>query len=215
MVCTVKRNLRKSALICGSFLLVFSAAAADLSDPKAATKSVLEALKAKDESAVLATILIESADHQPLAGAMAQVLVAGRRMADAAAGRFGPAGDALGRGPVTPVDLPLVDQAVVEIKDGVADVLLPGQTIPLKFKRTDTGWRLMVTHFHGAAPENMPRQLALLRLTAGAMNEAATEIEQGRYATVEDAEAAIRQKMNFVLMRSLTATTVPTTSISD
>lgn len=174
-------------------------------DPRPAARAVLRALAEKDAAAVRALIDVPTEDHAPLADAVARLLVAGRRLADSATAKFGVAGgEQLGAGPITPADASTVDDARVEAGRESADVLLPGQTLPLKFvRRGDGAWRLSIAHYHGGRPENVADQAALLRMMADALDESATEIEQDRYATADDAEAAIKQKLNFVLMRKL------------
>ena len=70
---------------------------------------------------------------------------------------------------------------------------------------------MKVVDFAGDDPRDLEKQTRLLDLFTSAMIEATQEIESGRYAAVPDVEAAIRQKLNFVLMRSLNAATQPTT----
>lgn len=179
-------------------------------DPRAAARAVILATAQRDAPTLQALMDTPDDAHRPLVEATAQLLVSGRRLADAATARFGPvAGAQIADGPITPVDAGSVDQARVEVTGDRADVYLPGQTLPMKFVRRDGAWRLSIAHHQAGQPENVARQSVLLRMTADALDECAREIEQDRYANPNDAEAAIKQKLNLVLMRHLTPTTGP------
>lgn len=170
---------------------------------------MLGALAARDAGALRQCLFSESTTQEAYVDATARMLVAGRQMADAATARFGPAADGIGKGPIVPSDLGSVDQATVTVKDDTAQVLLPGHTLPLRFVKRGDAWLFKVVDFAGSQPRDLEKQAKLADLFAAAMLEAATEIDQGRYGTVADTEAAIRQKLNMVLVRSLT--TQPTT----
>lgn len=184
-----------------------AALADDEADARAAMREVLAALAAKDQARLVGVMHVASPDQRPLAEAMAELLVAGRTLADAATARFGAAGAGIAEGPIAARDAADVDQAHVEPapdNSGLVDLYMPGHTLPVKFARAPGGGcKLSIDHYHGGQSDQIARQAALLRMTAVAMNEAAVEIGQDRYADAPSAEAAIKQKLNFVLMRSL------------
>lgn len=184
---------------------LLSAPAGAPTDPKSAMKEVMDALAAGDAARLVAVMQIDSPEQRPLADAIAELLIAGRRLADAATEKFGPAAAGISDGPIAARDADGIDQARVEPdSSGRIDLYLPGQTLPVKFARGDDGSvRLSIAHYHGGQPDQIVRQAALLRLTASAMSEVTFEIGQDRYADAASLEAAVRQKLNMVLIRSL------------
>jgi hypothetical protein len=84
---------------------------------------------------------------------------------------------------------------------------------PIQLRRTDRGWQIVLTDF-SSAPEKMPGQIALTRELAGAFSQLADEVAAGKHATVQDAEMAVQQRINEVMMeaaRHLSPATAPST----
>ena len=77
---------------------------------------------------------------------------------------------------VDPKDVSKIDSADVKQTGGTALMTLSGGSKPLTFKKTGDKWRLVVTDYANAAPENLPRQLKLLQSMSTALAEAATVI---------------------------------------
>lgn len=177
--------------------------------PKKTLGAMMAALAAHD-SAALETLCDASNDSdRALVSATAKMLVAGRTLADAATKKFGEAGEMLGKGPIAKGDEKDISAANVTIAGDSAELLLPGHTLPLRFVQRDGVWKFKVNDFAGSQQRDLARQAALVDMFAGALSEATKEIEEDRYATAEAAQTAIRQKLNFVLMRSLAPATQP------
>ena len=122
-------------------------------DPRAAARAVILATAQRDAPTLQALMDAPDDAHRPLVEATAQLLVSGRRLADAATARFGPvAGPQIADGPITPIDAGSVDQARVEVTGDRADVYLPGQTLPMKFVRRDGAWRWSNDHHREVQP---------------------------------------------------------------
>ena len=82
-----------------AFTLVPSTrAAVDLSSPKSVAKSFYEAMNNSDGSAMRDCLLIDGENQQQLAGAFVDVILSGKKLADAAKDKFGPSGDKLAAG---------------------------------------------------------------------------------------------------------------------
>lgn len=184
-------------------------AAAPEDGPKETLGAMMAALSAHD-SAALENLCDASNDaERALTSATAKMLVAGRKLADAATKKFGPAGEKLGKGPIATGDEKDIAAATVTITDNSAELLLPGHTLPLRFVQRDGKWKFKVNDFAGSQQRDLAKQAALVDMFAGALNESTKDIEEDRYTTAADAETAIRQKLNFVLMRSLAPATQP------
>lgn len=197
------------APICYIILTLLASQPSVETGPKETFAAMMAALSAHD-SASLENLCDASNDaERALTSATAKMLVAGRKLADAATKKFGPAGEKLGKGPIAKGDEKDIPAATVTITDNSAELLLPGHTLPLRFVHRDGKWKFKVNDFAGSQQRDLAKQAALVDMFAGALNESTKDIEDGRYATAADAETAIRQKLNFVLMRSLAPATQP------
>src|SRR5439155_6650817 len=130
-------------LICASAL----AAEPDLSTPKAAARTLFNAINAADRDTVRASLYAVGDDQAQLASALADVIVAGKKLGDAAQARFGKAGDPIGRGMLDPSDLSKLDQATVKENGDAATLLVPGQPRPMSFRKQNGQWKLVVTDY--------------------------------------------------------------------
>src|SRR5438477_10562599 len=87
------------------------AAAADFSSPKGAAKTLFAAISDGDRDTVRAALYAADEAQRDLVDAMADLLVNGKHLGDAAQQQFGKAGDPIGRGMLDPADLPRLDPA--------------------------------------------------------------------------------------------------------
>jgi hypothetical protein len=173
----------------------------DRSTPKAAAVSLFKAITAGDRDAVAAGFFASNGEQRALAAAMADVIVSGKKLGDAAKEKFGKAADPIGRGMLDPEDLERLDDAtVVETSPDAAVLTVPDQPRPMSFRRQDGEWKLVVTDFGGAAAANITKQTQLVRSMAEAINIAAGEIAAGKYKTPEEATFAIQQSLHQVML---------------
>ncbi|HTL30274.1 MAG TPA: hypothetical protein VL282_13670 [Tepidisphaeraceae bacterium] len=186
----------------------------DLSSPKSAAKSLVQAVEAGDGDALKKIMLSEGPDQEHLASAFSDVIVAGKKLSDAARVKFGAAGEAMGQGMITNEDIAKIDTAQVDEKGDKATLTIAGQAKPMNFQKKDDQWKLQVMDFAGAQPDSITKQRSLLGAVAHALNEAAEEISSGRYANVKDAEAAVTAKLNNVMVKNFQPTSAPTSKPS-
>ena len=176
-------------------------AEADFSTPKSAAVTLFKAISAGDRDAVADGFYAADADQRALADAMADLIVAGKKLGDAAKEKFGRASDPIGRGMLDPSDLSKLDEATVkESADGMAVMTVPGQARPMSFRRQDGKWKLVVTDFSGAAPQNIEKQTGLVKAMAEAIDSSAADIAAGKFATPEQATNAIQQSLHQVML---------------
>jgi hypothetical protein len=190
----------------------------DLSTPKAAAKTLFRGISAGDREAVRAVFFAADPAQEKLATATVDLIVNGKRLGDAARERFGAAGDPIGRGMLDPQDLERLDAAQIKETPGgdSATMEVPGQSRPMSFRKQDGKWRLVVTDFGGASPDNITKQTSLVRMMANAMDESARDVAAGKYQTPEAAIAAIQKRLHEVMLNfnrpattRATATTQP------
>jgi hypothetical protein len=176
------------------------AAEPDLSSPKAAAKSLFNAISTSDRDAVAASLHADNHEQTQLASAMADLIVAGKRLGDASREKFGREGDPIGRGMLDPTDLSRIDTATVKENGDQATLTLETQPRPMSFRRRDGKWRLVVTDFAGAEKENIDKQVRLIRLMTDAIDKSAKEVSAGQYKTAEAALTAIQQRLHGVML---------------
>jgi len=182
-----------------------AAVEADLSSPKAAAKSLYRAVEASDAATVREVFQADDAKQRELAAAFADLLVTGKALTDAASKKFGQAGEDIGQAMVGKDEPARIDAAEEKRSGDTATLVLPGQSRPMVFQQSGGKWRLRVMEYAGATPQNLPRQLTMLRRVTAALAESAKEIGEGRYATVDDARKAVEGKLHGVMIDILKA----------
>lgn len=175
--------------------------AIDLSSPKSAAKSFYEAMNNADSSAMRDCLLIEGDDQQQLAGAFLDVILAGKKLADAAKEKFGPSGDKIAAGTLSREDAGAIDNATQSDAGDLSTLTITKEGRPLKFRKTASGWKLILLDQAGGKRENIPEQLKVLTNLAAAMNDTSEDIAAGRFPTSADAEAAIQQRFSEVMVK--------------
>jgi hypothetical protein len=185
--------------------------AADLSTPRSAARTLWLAIRAANVDRVAEMLDAPDAQSKDFTRASAQLLVAGKKLSDVASRHFGKAGQALGR---TMIDLNNIDEtvqklAVTEIGD-TATVTGENQT-KMRFQKRNNEWRLILTEFAGASPQDVAAQINLLQQMATAMNEAASEIDMGKYQTAQEAERVIQDRLHAVMIEKFHPMSHPAT----
>ena len=203
-------------------IVLSTAEAPDLSSPKAAAKSLYEAVDRGDGEAIRAVFYTETDSQRQLADAYAEMILATKRLADVAKSNYAgaAAADALALGAVASEDVKRIDAA--ELKQDAPDratLTMPLATRPMTFRKTDRGWQLVISDFAGGAPDRIDAQVEMTRQITATVTEVADGIEADKYPAPHDAEQAIQHRMNEVMTRAVRknlpttgATTQPTTN---
>jgi hypothetical protein len=192
------------------------AEAPDLSSPKAAAKSLYQAVDRGDGEAIRAVFYTETDAQRQLADAYAEMILATKRLADVAKSKYAgtAAAGALALGAVPSEDAKRIDAA--ELKQDAHDratLTLPLATRPMTFRKTERGWQLVISDFAGGAPDRIDAQVEMTRQITAGVTEVASGIEADKYPTPHDAEQAIQQRMNEVMTRAVRRN-LPTTEPS-
>jgi hypothetical protein len=130
---------------------------------------------------------------------MADLIVAGKRLGDAARTRFGEIGSQLGRGTLDPESLTRIEGAKVEQNGDTATVIVPQQARPMAFRRRGGRWQLVIGDI-ASSDVDVKRQTKLVTELAEAMQASADQIAAGAYKAPEDAILGIQQKLNVVML---------------
>ncbi len=175
----------------------------DFSTPVAAAKSLYNAVQAGDPAAIQDVLYAADDSEKHLCRCFADLLVAGRKLQEAVRARF-TQGDAKFALPmITQSDLAKYDQGQTQIQGDEAQLTLSGQAHPLKFKRIDGKWKVIASDFAGATPANLPQQMQTLAQLTRVLNEAAADVDSGKYPNPAEAEAGIQQKLYDVMVAAV------------
>lgn len=185
-------------LLIGCLAPALLAAEADLSSPKAAVKSLYNAIDSGDPAAVREVLY--NPGHSALIDAYADLLVNGRKLGAAAAEKFGAAGDALGRAMLTKEDLARIDDARETVADGVTTLAIPGQGRPMSFKQLDGKWRLLLPE---TPAQSEAQKLRFVQGMSQAFIDATHDIEAGKFPTAAEAEQAIKDRLHGLMITQL------------
>jgi hypothetical protein len=184
-----------------SLLLLLLAAPADLSTPKSAARSLFDAINAGDRAAVAASLYAADDAQANYTNAMADMIVAGKSLGDAARRQFGPAGEGIGMSTLDPATAAKLDQATVQQTGDSARIMVPGQPRPMSFRRRSDGtWGLVVFDATSTTQPDIAKQTKLVRLMADAMQISATEIAKGTFKDAGEATTAIQQRLHAVML---------------
>jgi hypothetical protein len=160
-----------------------------------------------DTAAVRQLLYVENDPQQDLAAGYGKVILASKRLGDIAKQKFPNSQNQLALGTVVPEDAAKIESAMVSITGDKAVVRMTGNPTPVNLRRVDGAWRVLVGEGAGAdnSPSHRADRLALLQNLADAMNQSADELNADKYPTIQDAEAAVKQRMSAVIAKALQA----------
>jgi hypothetical protein len=196
-----------------------SAPALDLSSPKSTIAAMFAAVHDADATALKRTFLADTTETSDLSSSYADLVVATRRLREAARTKFNSDGGnlAMARDGTTPGKAPpeqaaQLAAAQVQMDGDQATVTIPDRAMPIKLKRVDGAWLIDLADFAAGTPQQIGEQAELDRNLAAALKEAADEITAGRYASAQEAESAVQQKIHAVITPAIKS--LPPTSTS-
>jgi pyrroline-5-carboxylate reductase len=73
----------------------------------------------------------------------------------------------------------------------------------MKFKLVNGEWKLLISDYAGATPDNLKQQLETLQKMTRVLDTAATDVNAGKYPTAPEAEAGIQQKLYEVVITAV------------
>jgi hypothetical protein len=176
----------------------------DTSNPKAAVKSLYGAVAKGDASALRSILLVDGDPQQQFVAGYAELIIAGKRLADAAKAKYPGVATAFTQGTILPEDAAKIDSAKVSIEGETATVKVNDRDEPLKLRKVDGAWRVVVgTQEPGSAPAQRESQLTLLRGLTEAMNASAQDITADKFGSAQEAETAVKDRLGAVLTKAL------------
>jgi hypothetical protein len=176
----------------------------DTSTPKAAVKSLYGAVAKGDAAVVRQVLMVDGDPEQHFAAGYADLILAGKHLADAAKSKYPGVADAFTRGTILPEDVAKVDSAKVSIDGENATVKINDRDEPLKLRQTNGAWRVVVgTPGSVSTPAQRENQMNLIKGLIAAMSQCADEITADKYATAQEAEAAVKERLGAVVAKAL------------
>jgi hypothetical protein len=199
-----------ATVACVSLCTGRALAGPDLSTPKAAAMSFADALQAGDVAAAK-TAAVGDAQNQDLVSTLAEVAAQNAKLREAAKAKFGEEASKKIAKKMTSEELAKqLDEAEIKENGDTATITSkenPGN--PLTLKKVDGQWK--VDMLSGAAGAQTAQQLPLIKAFGTLMSELATEINDGKYKTVDEAQSAMQTKMMTAMATMRRPTTAPTT----
>jgi hypothetical protein len=184
---------------------------------------MLAAVEMADGSALRDSFFASTEAQRDLVTAYADLIVAARHLRDSARDKFAPDNIAapnpamvrdgsLPGGP-GPEDEQRLANAEVKIDGDTATVQLSDRPKPIKLQKTDNVWRIDLADYAAVQAGQLIEQTEVNRNLAAALEEASQEITAGKYASAQEAESAVQQKIHAVIAPQLKnlATSEPTT----
>ena len=167
----------------------------DLSTPKGAATAFAKAMERGDVEAAKAAST--GADPEMLA-AMVKTVSSMKKLQDAAVAKYGEEGKKLASENRDDLDITTaVENAEVKIEGDTATLTAKDKGEPLKLKKIGNEWKVDMSEMSGPAAG-----FGAIMMTAmsKAADELAGEIKAGKHKTVEEAQAAMSQKMMGAMM---------------
>ena len=190
------------------------------------------AVSAADAGTLKRVFFTDTPQSADLASAYANLIVSARRLRESVRLKYSAdtPNPAMVRDGTTPGSAPpeqaaQLAAATVEIDGDTATVHIPDRPMPIKLRMVVGNWLIDLADFAAANPQQLSEQAEIDHSLATVMQETADEITAGKYASAQEAESAIQQKIHAVIapqIKALAATmastapanTPPTTSAS-
>jgi hypothetical protein len=184
-------------------VLLLVAATAENASPKDAAKALFHAISLGDRAGVRAALYAGDEAQEAYADAMADMIIAGNTLGEAAKRQFGVKGSGFGAGTLDPAGIEKIEQATVKVEGDAATLTVPGQPRPMSFRRDREGrWGLVILDLTSTTQPvpDVAKQTKLVRMLADAMQTSAREIAAGEYKTAEDAVLGVQQRLHNVML---------------
>lgn len=196
------RSIIRSGLVAAMIVACSAtlARAGDEDEIRASGKAFIEALY-KGDAATVKKHALFTEDQGKMVDALTDTVHAQKELVDAAVAKFGDAGKEILPGQMlnrTPNWEGLLKDAKVEITGDTAIVTTEkNQGRPAKFKKDDGKWKVDLTEMFKQPDQtrNVAAAAAMMEKRSKVMSETAGEIKDGKYSTVQEARAALFQKM--------------------
>lgn len=165
-------------------------------------KSLYAAVQRGDAPTIRQLLSVQNDPQQQIASAYADLILACKRLGDITSQKFPGSSNPFAQGTLMPEDAAKIDSAEVNINGDTAKLKFADQQSPTVLKRGDDGWRVVIEQDQDT-PKLRSDQLSLLHGMVDAMNKSADEINADKYATVEDAETAVKNRLGAVVSKAL------------
>lgn len=190
--------------MCLSIALAASGALAqnESADLKAAAKGLYSAVASGNAGGIEKNLAVENDPSGELVKSYADLILAGKKLGDAAKAKYPGASGAFGQGTILPEDVHLIDTAEASVQGDRASLKLSGRVDRIELRRIEGAWKVFIGQ-SGDTPQRRASQKALLTGWINVMNQTATEINEDQFRTIQEAEAAVKERLGAVLAKAL------------
>jgi hypothetical protein len=178
-------------------------AQADNANPKAALKSLYAAVERGDAAAIQQLLVIDNDPQQQLLKLYVDLIVSGKRLADVTRQKFPGAANPMAQGTITPEDAIKIDKATEKIDGDTATLQISGQPTAVTLRKSNGSWKVVYGEGAYSGPDHQAQRRQILESFIQAMKTSADEIAADKYATVQDAEAALKERLSAVVSRAM------------
>lgn len=175
------------------------------STPQAAAKGLVTAMQSGKADDIRHLFIAETEPQRELAAAFADLILAGRRLEEAALEQFGPEGQPLVSQSLPHPMLGRIDNAKIEQTGDEALLHLPDQPRPMRLRKVGGEWKVDLLTYAGGSEQALPDQVALLKAMAEALDESAVEVKEGRHPTPPEAQEAVATRLRLIMLQSFAA----------
>jgi hypothetical protein len=193
------KRFGRIAVAAAATLVLFAgthARADDVSDIKKSGKAFVEAVSAGDADGARKYALTDQ-DSDKFLDIMAEMSKSRKKLVDAAVAKFGDDGGKIvtGLGTMRGASQIIhdIDNAKIDVEGDTATVNSSGSGRPVKFKKVGGTWKLDLTALSDFSKIN--QQAPMMHKISESYDQSAEEITKGKYSTLDEAKAGVRQNM--------------------
>ncbi len=173
----------------------------DLSSPKSAIKTFVQALANGDVALAKASAIADDSQAQ-LIELMAKMTGSMKTLTDAATAKFGEEGETISGQKMKMEDnLKQIDDAKIEINGDEATIISQDQKAPVTLRKVNGEWKVDI----GSMPsvDRIAEAAPMINAMANAAGATTAEIKADKYKTIDEARTAFRSKMMAAMMASM------------
>jgi hypothetical protein len=165
------------------------------------------AVAAADPTAIGQVFDAPNQQTRDLVSAFSELIIAGQHLQDAVRDTFSEDANAKPSARVPPAvnatDEARLANAEVQINGDSATVKTGPQQPPIALHQIDGQWRIDLARYAGGSTMPLDEQIEMNHSLATALAEAADEVTTGKYASAQEAESGVQQKIHAVIAREL------------
>jgi hypothetical protein len=180
-----------------------ASAQVDTSTPKAALKSLYSAVERGDAAVMQQVLVIDNDPQQQLLTLYVDLIVNGKRLGDLTRQKYPGASNPLAQGTITVEDATKVDKATEKVDGDRATLQLGPQAAPIALRKVNGTWHVLFGEGAYSGADHQAQRRQTLEGFIKAMKTTADEIAADKYPGIQDAEAALKERLSAVVSKAM------------